>query len=180
MAARKPAVSKSSAKVPRVKKGGGEKNSRGRPSVWTPELEARIIQMIEVPCCTYRDAAEANGIGYETLKGHVRKDAEFSFRLQCARARAKVAALGIIAAAMAKHPQACQWWLERVYPDEYGQKMVVAGGGPDDAPIAIAFSQEGQVAARIRSDEELIEAHLEFLARGGARESRQRKNDRCT
>lgn len=62
-----------------------EKRPRGRPTVWTDEVEAKIFEAHRLGCSD-RTAAEASGISAESLALRKHQDPDFLQRCQAARA----------------------------------------------------------------------------------------------
>jgi hypothetical protein len=97
------------------------KRKRGRPSVWTPKLEAKICSDIETTGCSLRDVASANGIGQATLHEHLAKNAEFLERVTEARNQGKLKRVREIAAN--EEWRAKAWTLERQFPVEFAPRV---------------------------------------------------------
>ena len=101
----------------------------GRPTKFTPAVRRAILKAIGNGN-TYLDAAECAGISKELLRQWIKKgksqepdNAEFlAFfaRIKKAKARARMIAVRNIRAAGRKQWQAFAWWLERMYPEDWG------------------------------------------------------------
>lgn len=109
----------------------------------TPDRIKDIVNVIGVGG-TDKDAYTVAGISAETFYEWM-KDPSFSEQITRARAQGKVARLARIRQHGAKDWRADAWYLERRYPDEYAQHLIVkltadqyavlkkAGLKPDDA-----------------------------------------------
>jgi hypothetical protein len=127
------------------------KRRTGRPTVWNPTLEAAIFTTLESGC-SFRDAAEANGIAYATMKERQRTDSDFSARLARARMKFKVATLGMLADAIRSgNVTAGHWYLERAYPEEWGRKRLEVTGADGGA---VKIDAELKAGAEIRANSE--------------------------
>lgn len=88
-------------------------------TIWTLALEAAIAKSLEDSGCSFRDAAESNGIPYETLKARQRVDQEFSALLRTARTKRKVKSLGRMhELADEGNVAALSWTLNQLYRAE--------------------------------------------------------------
>ena len=105
----------------------------GRPSKLTPEVEARIVEAVELGA-TWERAADAAGVGTSTL-GLWRRRGEagevpysaFLAALKKAEGAGVERALRVIRkAAEGGAWQASAWLLERRYPADYGRRSEVA------------------------------------------------------
>jgi hypothetical protein len=142
----------------------------GRPSLWTPALESAILDTLKTGC-SLRDAAEVNGISYETLKARQRTGDKFSALLARARLQFKLRSLGAISAAIDKgNISAAEWWLERVYPDEYGRRQNLSLGGGVEEPVRVAVDVDKEIADRLRATPEGRRRITEDLYRAAGRE----------
>lgn len=102
----------------------------GRPSIWTPELEAALVARVRSTGCSFVDAAVVCGITYETLKAHQRDSPEFSSSLAAARTQLKVRTLERLNEAVeAGNVTAMTWQLSRMWPEEFhvSNKLEVSG-----------------------------------------------------
>jgi transposase-like protein len=118
----------------------------GRPSLLTPERSAGIIDLIRSGAFV-KTAAQANGISESTLHYWVSRadepDAdpmysEFSEALTRARALAEVDAVKLIVEAGHKHWRAAAWFLERSFPEHYGNRRRLEHVGGEGGPITLA------------------------------------------
>jgi len=98
-----------------------------RPTVLTPEVQARVCEAIAAGN-TRHDAAEYAGVGASTLfawlaRGKRKRGGgryrEFLEALKKAEASAIVRNVQIIQKAAGKTWQAAAWWLERKYPQDW-------------------------------------------------------------
>ena len=105
----------------------------GRPSKLTPEVEARIVEAVELGA-TWEKAAEAAGVGASTLREWRQRGeadeapfAAFLAALKRAEAEGVARALRTIRqAAESGQWTAAAWLLERRYPADYGRRTEVA------------------------------------------------------
>ena len=105
----------------------------GRPSKLTPEVEARIVEAVELGA-TWERAADAAGVGASTLGLWRRRgeagDAPYSAFLAALKraegAGVERALRTIREAAEGGAWQASAWILERRYPADYGRRSEVA------------------------------------------------------
>ena len=96
-----------------------------RPSKYTPEAVARIIQALELGA-TYEHAAAYGGISYDTFNAWRQEFSEFSEALKAAEARAVYGWLDKIErAAESGNWQAAAWKLEWRHPDQWGRREKV-------------------------------------------------------
>lgn len=107
----------------------------GRPTLLTPELQESICKEIEAGL-SFDDAAKLNGVSQASIiiwrrRGAKGEEPYLSF-LQAsekARVKAKSDALKNVRAAMQSNGapdwRGEAWFLERTYPDQYGQQNVV-------------------------------------------------------
>ena len=101
----------------------------GRPAKLDDLTEARIIRAIEAGA-TYKLAAKAGGITYETLRTWRNEHDCFDAKCESAEWRAANLWLDAIDAAADKGDwRAAAWRLERRYPSEYGKRR---GDGGDE------------------------------------------------
>jgi len=159
--------------APTRKRKAPKKRKRGKPTVWTAKLKDAIVDTLEQKGCSFEDAAVFNGIAYETLKARQRVDAAYSARLARARTNLKVKTLGKIhEAVQSGSVHAATWWLEKVYPDEYGRRVELSGGleGLGSAPPAASVTTNN-VTQIVLGDKAARDAHDDFLAAiaGGTR-----------
>lgn len=112
------------------------KRKMGRPTECTPEMTAAIATDIERGM-TLDDAAALNGINPSTLyewrnRGDEGEQPYSDFAKAIAQARAKARATALanvrsgVLPSMAPDWKAEAWWLERMYPDEFGAQAAVA------------------------------------------------------
>lgn len=103
-----------------------------RPSKLTPETQAAIVDAI-LHGCTYRDAAEAAGIAYETFnewykagKAGTKKFVQFSDSVDVANAQCAVNFTRVIQTAAAKgDAKYALEWLKRRRRAEWGDNIDV-------------------------------------------------------
>jgi transposase len=107
----------------------------GRPSSLTPEMRESIARDIRAGC-SFDDAAELNGIHPDTFytwmgrgREGERPYCDFHEAVTRARADAKKEAIEAVRAGRMMNGdqdwKAKAWWLERMYPDEYGANTAV-------------------------------------------------------
>ena len=122
------------------------KSKVGRPTKLTPEVTERILSAIRAG--NYLDTSAAHaGIHRDTLHAWLRDGAnnkspdlrQFSDAVQKAIGDAESMHVARIAAATQKHWQAAAWWLERRYPDRWGQKLRQEVTGADGGPVKVTF-----------------------------------------
>ena len=105
----------------------------GRPSKLTPEVEARIVEAVELGA-TWERAADAAGVGASTLRdwrqrgeaGEVPFVAFLAALKRAEGAGVERALRSIRKAAEGGAWQASAWILERRYPADYGRRSEVA------------------------------------------------------
>jgi hypothetical protein len=112
------------------RRGSGSGDSTIRPYKLTPEVRQRLLDALRKGS-TRKAAAESAGIGYSTFRGWLaagRSEPEAGLSalladIKRAEAEAVVAAVDIIGKAAAGGAwQAAAWWLERRYPEDWGQQ----------------------------------------------------------
>jgi hypothetical protein len=89
----------------------------------TPDRIKTILEVIGVGG-TDKDAYTVAGISAETFYEWM-KQPSFSEQVQCARAQGKVERLKRIKNHAGKDWRADAWYLERRYPDEYAQHLII-------------------------------------------------------
>ena len=106
--------------------GGGEMRGgagMGCPTKRTDANRATILRALKHGA-SYKRAAEAAGISYETFRTWRESDPAFSAALQKAQAAMTAKALRAIEEAHQSGAwQAAAWWLERTFPEEYGRTV---------------------------------------------------------
>lgn len=126
----------------------------GSPTKRTDANRATILRALKLGA-TYKLAAEAADMTYETLREWMRDDAVFSAAVKKAEAtRAQAAMRSIEKAAKEGQWQAAAWYLERRYPHEYG-KTVQEHTGEQKLNISFNFSK------RALNEEEQRERQIE-------------------
>ncbi len=123
-----------------------KKRGRGRPSLLTPEREARLMGAIEKGM-PLKQAAMLAGMSYETLnrwrlQGEA-EDAALEFRhfwqaLRKAQAVAMERLLSRIDTASLSDWKAAAWLLERRHPEEFAKPQKLEHSGPGGAAIVTA------------------------------------------
>src|SRR5712692_6482777 len=114
--------------MPRSKRTRCAPRKPGRPSKWTPALQAQIVETIRAG--SYAEVAARHvGIASSTFYDWMkrggegdRRFSEFSEAIGEAEAFAHARAVTIIAKAMADDWKAAAWYLERKYHDEWGRR----------------------------------------------------------
>lgn len=111
-----------------------QKRPRGRPSVWTPEVERRILGAVTQGLYLETAAALA-GIDKSTLhrrlkagrrKGAKAADRDFCTSIEKALAASEARDLAVISKAAAEGQwPAAAWRLERKFPDRWGKRDTV-------------------------------------------------------
>lgn len=89
----------------------------GRPSKLTPEITAKICEHVRAGAYIYV-AAQACGIGRETVRRWMHDNEEFRAALNTARAEAMAESIKFIRSG-AQGWQGSAWYLERTYPALY-------------------------------------------------------------
>lgn len=102
-----------------------QKKKGGRPSKFTEETRAKILECIRAG--NFREvAARAAGVGKSTFHHWMQSEderfADFQAEVEAAEQDAEVAMVGIVVAAAATDPKHAQWWLERKHPERWGRK----------------------------------------------------------
>ncbi len=136
----------------------------------TPEVQARIVQAIEVGA-TYEIAAQFGGVHYDTFRrwmkaGEKAKSGRyFAFyeAIKVAESKAVVKWLVIIDKAAPVSWQAAAWKLERRYPETFGRRVVqseVSGpnGGPQRIEVVYVTKTPGLAAMTGADDDDAGEA----------------------
>ncbi len=125
----KKAAASGTTAVPAIVEPRPGKHEGGRPTVWTPQLEDALCQQLQNTGCSFRDAAEACGITYETLKVRQRVDPEFSSLVAAARNSAKLRSLVAINTLCEQGNFAANTWrLERLWPEEFNRNRLELSG----------------------------------------------------
>ncbi len=100
----------------------------GRPSKFTPEREAAILEAVRAG--NYLEtAAHLSGISKTTLYEWRDHYPNFANALEKARAEAEANCIALVKSAAIENWQAAAWWLERSFPDKYGRRTRVEHGG---------------------------------------------------
>ncbi|MDP2322555.1 MAG: hypothetical protein Q8N51_00815 [Gammaproteobacteria bacterium] len=102
-----------------------KKRSRGRPSKFTPEIRAKILDAISAG--NYREvAAEYAGVGkrtfYTWMHDKGRECEDFQQSVTQAENQAEIRMVALVAVAAKKDAKHAQWWLERKFHDRWGRK----------------------------------------------------------
>lgn len=121
----------------------GEKNKGGRPTLFTPEVQAKIIGFIRLGAYI-ETAARAAGISRPTFQEWMKRGgkgeepfAGFIAAIEKAMGESEVKDLAHLEnAAKNGNWQAAAWRLERRFPKKYGRKLEIAGA--PDAPINVS------------------------------------------
>ena len=130
----------------------------GRPLKLTPEVEARIVEAVELGA-TWERAADAAGVGASTLGLWRRRgeagDAPYSSFLAALKraegAGVERALRSIRKAAEGGAWQASAWLLERRYPADYGRRSEVA--------VAVRSPAADSDAAIVKALHDLAASH---------------------
>lgn len=101
----------------------------GRPTKFTPEVQARIVEAIEAGN-TYARAAAYGGIEYKTFRNWMAAGEKstrspyvpFFQAVKEAETKAEMAHVATIENASKRSWMAAAWWLERRYPQEWGRR----------------------------------------------------------
>lgn len=101
-----------------------------RQSKLTPARQALAVEAIEAGV-TYADAAACAGIAESTWHMWMKRSPAFREAIAAASARVELRCLQIINEAMVKDWRAAAWFLERRFPERWGnrQQVDVAHGG---------------------------------------------------
>lgn len=124
----------------------GQTRKLGRPTKKTPELVAKLLQVLGLGVHR-KVAAAACGIGESTLHAWLAEDEELA--AECDRVENAVEAKLVAQlkkAALGGDTKVACWYLERRYPDRWGRRTaneVQAGYEGTDAVMA-AWSAEGE------------------------------------
>jgi hypothetical protein len=114
----------------------------GRRSKYTPEVEQRILQAIELGA-TYELAASYGGITFETFRVWRKTKPAFSEGIKAAEGKGAIKWLAKIEAAANDHWQAAAWKLERRYPNDYGKTVQEQQHtGKDGEPFSIIIRRD--------------------------------------
>lgn len=131
-----------------------------RPSKYTPERVARIVEALEGGN-TRRAAAAAGGIDQATFDRWILRYAHFAADVRAAESKAELVHVEAIRHAAADGDwRASAWWLERRYPDDWGRRDKVEivnsvrelarqmGASPEEEAAAVAEAE--RVLAEMR------------------------------
>lgn len=121
----------------------------GRKSKYTPEIVKELVNAISIGG-TDKDAYTLAGISYETFYRWM-EDREFCEQITRARTQGKLLRIGRIKKHGDKDWRADAWYLERRYPEEYAQHLIIKAT-PSQAAM---FKAEGLT---------LDEAWLQFVS----------------
>lgn len=142
MTTKRKSRAKEDPKFKRVRQGDEPPAKMGRPCLLTPELQERIVKLVQTG--NYLEtAARAVGISKKTLfewlaRGNKGEQpfADFRAAVESASAEAETIHIMMLArAAQAGSVAASTWWLERRFPKRYGRRIEVAGDG--DNPLGV-------------------------------------------
>lgn len=101
------------------------KRRPGRPTLYTPERIKVILSTIKIGG-TESDACARAGIDQDTLARWKKNNADFAESIEKARIDGKLARVNRIRHAGVKGQwQADAWYLERRWPEEYAQQLIV-------------------------------------------------------
>nr|DAN37011.1 MAG TPA: Sf6 terminase small subunit gp1, octamer, DNA-binding, CAPS buffer.65A [Caudoviricetes sp.] len=112
-------------------------NKRGRPTIITPEIIAKLEQAFSLGCsdleaCIYAD------IGKTALYDYQEKNPEFTERKEALKQKLVLKARTIVANALEKEDEnTAKWYLERKARDEFAAKQEVAVGNLESSPFKI-------------------------------------------
>lgn len=134
----------------------------GRPTDCTPEVTASVCRHIRRGV-TYEDAARCSGISGTSFREWMARGrdgdepyATFAAAVEKAKAAGKSARLARIEKAGKTGAwQADAWWLERVYPAEFGRRVVEHTGG-GGGPVQVDVRTAVRAALRDLPDEEVL------------------------
>jgi hypothetical protein len=127
---------------------------RGRKREWNADTEKLLLTTL-TSGCSLRDACSYAGIKWDTMQAQRTRDPAFAVRLEKARTDVKVGCLLRIMTAAQTQWQANAWWLERVFPEEFGRRKVELtgeNGGP--VSVNLSIDVDAVAAARLRSTPE--------------------------
>lgn len=127
--------------------------TRGRKTLLTPETVKELVNVIAAGG-TDKDAYTYVGISAETFYSWMKKS-EFSEQIIRARAQSKVRRIARIAKAGETDWRADAWYLERRYPEEYAQHLIVKLTPEQAAALAKIGVSAGDVL------EQFIQAYAE-------------------
>lgn len=126
----------------------GKKSKAGRPSIWTPELEDAVVQAI-AQTGSQTEAAEMCGIHRQRIDERVLSDDNFRTRIALAReigyaARAEKAVIDAKNAEDAAKGRlafdAERWWLSKIDPRKYGDRVQHANDPENPMPTAVTVT----------------------------------------
>jgi hypothetical protein len=104
----------------------------GRKTKLTPKLVKQILELVALGG-TDKDAYTVAGISHDTFYEWM-KQSEFSEQVTSARAKGKLLRIGRIKKHGEKDWRADAWYLERRWPEEYAQQLIVKVS-PDDLAL---------------------------------------------
>lgn len=108
-------------------------NKTGRKGLYSPAIVDKLIEVISAGGSD-KDAYTLVGINHDTFYGWLSKHAEFAEKVTRARAENKVSHIQNIKTASKTDWRASGWWLERRWPEEFAQQLIVKVT-PEDAKI---------------------------------------------
>lgn len=124
------------------------KKKPGRPSIWTDKLESEVIAAI-AETGSQTEAAERCGVHRQRIDERELADEGFRSRIARAReigyaARAEQAVLDAKSAEDATKGRlafdAERWWLSKIAPRQFGDKVSLEHAGPNGGPIETAVT----------------------------------------
>lgn len=106
------------------------KKQQGRKGLYSPEIVDKLIEVIAAGGSD-KDAYLVVGIAHETFYNWLEKHDDFREKVTRARAANKVAHIQNIKTASATDWRASGWWLERRWPEEFAQQLIVKVSAED-------------------------------------------------
>lgn len=108
-------------------------NKTGRKGLYSPAIVDKLIEVISAGGSD-KDAYTLAGISHEAFYNWLEKHSEFREKVTRARAENKVSHIQNIKTASKTDWRASGWWLERRWPEEFAQQLIVKVT-PEDAKI---------------------------------------------
>lgn len=151
MTAKKVAANKAAKKSPRK---AVAKRPPGRPSIWTAKLENCVIAAI-ADTGSQTEAAKRCGIHRQRIDERELADEGFRSRIARAReigyaARAEQAVLDAKSAEDATKGRlafdAERWWLSKIAPRQFGDKVSLEHAGPNGGAIPVSHVDAGKLS----------------------------------
>jgi hypothetical protein len=114
-----------------------KRNVGGRPTVFTPEVVAKLEQAFAIDA-TVEEACSYASISRDAFYDYLKREPKFSDRITDLRQRPVLAARQTIVTAVKTQPESAKWYLERKRKAEFAQRNEHTG--PDGVPLVVQFA----------------------------------------